>query len=81
MPMRAIQSKRLCHRLLGLAQRADDRGVQRGDLVFLDASTGECDTTATGFFPIGAAIADAGATDTSVFVRLDGGTRTAVPAP
>ena len=52
-----------------------------GDLVFWDASTGECDTTATGFFPIGAAIADAGATDASVLVRLDGGTRTAVPAP
>ena len=41
-----------------------------GDLVFWDASTGECDTTATGFFPIGAAIADAGATDASVLVSL-----------
>lgn len=53
----------------------------QGDIVFFDASTGQCDTTATGFFSIGAAIADAGATDTSVLVRLDGGTRTAVPAP
>jgi predicted RecA/RadA family phage recombinase len=43
-----------------------------GAIVFWNDSTKLCDLTGAGLFPIGIATAAAGATDTTVIVRLDG---------
>lgn len=50
-----------------------------GAAVFWDSATGTCKASAAGFFKIGAAVAAAGANDTTVLVRLDGNSVTAVP--
>ncbi len=52
-----------------------------GEKVFWDASASQSKKTAAGYWPIGAAIVAAQATDSVVIVRLDGHSLTAVPAP
>jgi predicted RecA/RadA family phage recombinase len=52
-----------------------------GAAVFWDNAAGTCKASAAGYFLIGTAILEAGANDTTVTVRLDGHSLTAVPAP
>jgi predicted RecA/RadA family phage recombinase len=49
-----------------------------GAKVFWDDSAKTCKATSAGYFPIGAAVTAAGANDTTVDVRLDGHSLTAV---
>jgi predicted RecA/RadA family phage recombinase len=50
----------------------------QGERVFFDAATGLCKKTASGFFPIGIATVAAGASDSTVTVRLDANSTVAV---
>lgn len=52
----------------------------QGARVFFDSATGLCKATAAGYFAIGAATVEAGATDATVTVRLDGNSVVAVAA-
>jgi hypothetical protein len=48
--------------------------------VFFDSATGLCKASAAGYFPIGVAAIEAGATYATVTVRLDGNSVVAVAA-
>jgi predicted RecA/RadA family phage recombinase len=53
----------------------------QGEIVFFDSATSLCKKSATGFFAIGVATVAAGASDSTVSVRLDGVSLVAVPGP